>query len=66
MGLSFASDRTDVSRLGLDTLFNMTTWSQQWAGASPLAALVSREDLISEISQFKRSVVLVELKYLPR
>ena len=65
LGLSFASDRTDVSRLGLDTLFNMTTWSQQWTGASPLAPLVSREDLISEISKFKKSVVLVELKYLP-
>jgi len=65
LGLSFASDRTDVSKLGLDTLFNMTTWSQQWTGASPLAPLVSRKDLISEISQFKKSVVLVELKYLP-
>ena len=65
LGLSFASDSTDVSKLGLDTLFNMTTWSQQWTGASPLAPLVTREDLISEISQFKKSVVLVELKYLP-
>ena len=26
---------------------------------------MSREDVISEISQFKKSVVLVELKYLP-
>ena len=63
LGLSFASDRTDVSKLGLDTLFNMTTWSQQWTGASPLAPLVSREDVISEISQFKKSVVLVEVKF---
>ena len=65
LGLSFATDSTDVSKLGLDTLFNMTTWSRQWTGASPLAPLVSREDVISEISQFKKSVVLVELKYLP-
>ena len=65
LGLSFASDSTDVSKLGLDILFNMTTWSQQWTGASPLAPLVSRKDLISEISQFKKSVVLVELKYSP-
>ena len=64
LGFSFASDSTDVSKLGLDILFNMTTWARQWTGEGLLAPLVSREDLISEISQFQKSVVLVEVKYL--
>ena len=64
LGLSFASDSTAVSKLGLDTLYNTTTWTQQWTEADLLAPLVSREDLISEISQFEKSVILVEVKYL--
>ena len=50
LGLSFASDSTAVSKLGLNTLYNTTTWAQQWTEAGLLAPLVSRDNLVSEIS----------------
>ena len=65
LGLSFASGSTAVSQLGLSALYNMTSWAKQWTGASVLAPLLSRDDLVSEISQFEKLVVLVEVKYLP-
>ena len=64
LGLSLASDSTAVSKLGLGILFDMSTWAQQWAGTGLLAPLVSREDLVSEVSQFEKLVILVEVKYL--
>ena len=64
LGLSLARDSTAVSKLGLSALFNMSTWAQQWTETGLLAPLVSRNDLLSEISQFKKSVILVEVKYL--
>ena len=64
LGLSFANDSPVVSKLGLNALYNMTTCGQQWAEVGLLAPLVSREDLVREISQFEKSVILVEIKYL--
>ena len=64
LGLSLASNSTAVSKLGLSALYNMTTWAQQSTEAGLVAPLVSREDLESEISQFEKWVILVEVKYL--